>query len=592
VPEFRGIGVSHGIAIGRALVLGRWELKVPRYRLAEDEVRGELRRFWSARRRAREEIQSLREKAASTLGEKYSAIFDAHLMILDDRKLGRETMRRIRDQRMNAEWALASVVERLMAAFRDVEDPYLRERSGDIADVHDRLQRILAGEENRHDRVLDLQEETIIVARTLSPSDALWLHQPLIVGFVTEEGGRTSHTAILANALEIPAVLGVDGITRETRDGDLVVVDGSHGHVAVRPDEETLAAYREEREELQRIDLSLESERGPVTTRDGVELTIAANIEFPEEMETVRRVGAQGVGLYRSEFLFLTTAPRLPTEDDHLAAYRKIAAGAGGYPVTIRTFDLGGEKYFHEVLEEREPNPVLGLRAVRFCLRRPEILRTQLRALLRVAAEAGNVRVLVPMITTLDEWRQVRAMVEDCRRELEEQGIDAGTPPLGPMVEVPAAAMVAEALAAESDFLSIGTNDLIQYTLAVDRGNRSVAHLYDPWHPAVLELVRRTIEAGHGRGVSVSLCGELASDPLGALTLLGLGLEEFSCNPVVIPEIRTLLRAADARRARQVVGEALGLPTGGEIRQRLSRAFGELMEQVLGQALHHPGHDH
>ena len=317
-------------------------------------------------------------------------------------------------------------------------------------------------------------------------------------------------------------------------------------------------------------------------------MTIAANIEFPEEMETVARVGAQGVGLYRSEFLFLTTAPRLPSEDDHLAAYRRIAGESRGYPVTIRTFDLGGEKYFHEVLEEREPNPVLGLRAVRFCLRRPEILRTQLRALLRVAAETGNVRVLVPMITTLEEWRQVKGMVESCRRELEDEGVAVEVPPLGAMVEVPAAALLAGSLAAEADFLSIGTNDLIQYTLAVDRGNRSVAHLYDPWHPAVLELVRRTIEAGHERGVSVSLCGELASDPLGALTLLGLGLEEFSCNPVVIPEIRTLLRAADAREARTIVGEALRLATGEEIRQRLSAAFGDLMERVLGQALHHP----
>jgi len=579
MPSLKGIGVSPGVAVGRAMVIGRWEQSVPHYRIGANAVSGELRRFWAARRQARREIEALQDQATQSLGSKYAAIFGAHLMILDDRKTGREAAQRIRDQRINAEWALASSLGRLIGAMQDVEDPALRDRGSDIQDVYERLLRILGGQTNQHARELELADDTVVVAHSLSPSDAMWLHKPRIVGFVTESGGPTSHTAILANALEIPAVLGVERATETAAEGDQVVVDGTRGAVVVRPAPGVAASYRRERDAWRDMGQVVETAPGPVVTRDGVTVRLLANIEFPEEMTTVQKVGAEGVGLYRSEFLFLTVAPNLPTEDDHVEAYRRIARSAAPNSVVIRTLDLGGEKYFHKVLEAGESNPVLGLRAVRFCLSRPDIFRTQLRGLLRVAAESRNVSILVPMVSGLEEWRQVVRFVDDVREELIREGVRAPKVPLGPMVEIPSAALVAEHLAAESDFLSIGTNDLIQYTLAVDRGNRRVAHLYDPWHPAVLRLVEKAIRAGREAGIPVSLCGEMASDPLGALTLLGLGLGEFSCNPLVIPDIRAVLRAASAAEAREAVRDVFDLSNGAEIRARLTERLSEVLAQ-------------
>ena len=574
-----GIAVSPGFAVGRALVIGRWELTVPRYQIAPDSIRAELRRFWTARRKARLEIQTLREKASSGIGPKYGAIFDAHLMILEDRKLGHDVFKRIQTEGMNAEWALAASMDQLLDTMRKVEDPVLRERGSDIQDVYDRLLRVLGGGDNRHDRVLELPDDTIVVAQNLSPSDAVWLHTQRIVGFVTESGGPTSHTAILANALEIPAVLGVDGATIEIKAGDFVIVDGIHGNVIVRPTPAIVDAYRREQAAWKRSGQVGAAAAGPVVTVDGTALVVLANIEFPEEMASVDRVGAAGIGLYRSEFLFLTVAPHLPSEEDHADAYRRIASAAAPRPVVIRTLDLGGEKYFHKVLEAGEPNPVLGLRAVRFCLARPDIFRTQLRGLLRVAAECGNVRILVPMVSGVEEWRDVLRFVEQVRGELTAEGVVLPYVPLGPMIEVPSAALVADHLAREAAFFSIGTNDLLQYTLAVDRGNRRVAHLNDPWHPAVLRLIARTIEAGRAAGIPVSLCGEMASDPLGAITLLGLGLTEFSCNPLALPEIRAVLRRVSASDARETVGQALGLSTGVEIKALIKQRFAAVLDR-------------
>ena len=585
MPFREGIAVSHGIAAGSALVISSFELDVPHYRIRADEVRSELRRFWNARSQARDEIRELRDRTAQSIGKKYAAIFDAHRMILDDRQLGRETMKRIRDEQMNCEWALAKTVQRFLAAFEKVDDPYLREKGGDISDVHQRLQRLLAQHSNHQAHDLNLSEDTVVVAHSLLPSDAVWLHQDRIVAFVTEEGSKTSHTAILANALEIPAVLGVDGISSEVEFGEEVIVDGFHGRVAVSPTDEVRESMLREQAELQRIELAFEEERGPVVTRDGAELRIAGNIEFPEEMRTISRVGAHGVGLYRSEFLFLGTAPNLPTEEDHYKAYRRIVEDADGENVVIRTLDLGGEKYFHKVLAHGEANPVLGMRAVRFCLSRPDIFRTQLRGLLRVAAEFGNVWILVPMISGLGEWRRVVEFMRSVSAEIREEGLVFDDVPLGPMIEVPSAALIADDLARECDFIAIGTNDLLQYTLAVDRGNRAVSYLSDPWHPAVLRLVREVVLAGKRHGKPVSLCGEMASDPLGALTLLGLGLERFSCNPTMISEIRSLLRAATESETRDIVLEAVALGDGQATRAHIAEKLGGLVREVLGEDL-------
>ncbi len=589
--ELEGIGVSFGVAEGEALVIRRGERDVPRYRVPHPAVRAEVKRFLMARRRARDEIGRLRERAQHAVGERYAGIFDAHLAILDDRSLGRKTIALIRERQMNAEWALSSTVSDLLAAFGNLDDPFFRERGGDIEDVHERLQRILAGDAPHEERDLALERDTIIVAPSLSPSDAMWLHQPHIVGFVTEGGSRTSHTAILANALEIPAVLRVDGATEAIADGELLIVDGVAGRVILEPHEEARRTYGEQRARLRRLEPDRDGKRGagPVRTLDGTAVHVAANIEFPEEMDTCQRVGAEGIGLYRSEFLFLATAPRLPTEDDHQRAYTTILDAAGERTVVIRTLDLGGEKYFHEVLRGGEANPVMGLRAVRFCLERPEIFRTQLRGLLRAATGRDNLKILVPMICSLEEWRAVRRFVEEVAEGLRAEGGRIAVPPLGCMIEVPAAALEARALAAEAEFFAIGTNDLVQYTLAVDRANAAVAHLYDPLHPAVLELIDRTCRAGAEAGIPVSLCGEMASEPLGAIALVGLGLTRLSCNPLLIPEIRAVLERLEAARAREVLEHARRSgATGPEIRQALLDAFLPVIRSVPGAAAAHP----
>ncbi len=573
----KGIGSGSGIAVGQALVVGRHELHVPRYRIRPEEIPRELRRFWSARRQAREEILALRENAARKLGPKYAGIFDAHLLILEDRKLGRETVARVRHRRHNIEWSLAATVNRMLSTLDAVEDPYLRERGGDLVDVHERMQRVLAGGANRHAGELDLSDKTVVVAHALSPSDALWLNQPNIVGFVTEKGGPTSHTAILAAALEIPAVLGVDRLLETVRDGEPVVINSARGEAILHLGEAELDAFRRRGEALRQHAVR-PAIRGPLRTRDGVEIHLAANVELPEELAVLRRVGAQGIGLFRTEFLWLARGGAAPEEEEHIETYRTLLSADLGGPTVIRTFDLGGEKLpADELRREEEPNPVMGLRAIRYCLAHPHVFRTQLRAILRVAAEREGVWIMVPMITGLAEWRAARSFVEEVREELKGEGVDLPAVPVGCMVEVPSAALVADRLAREADFLSIGSNDLIQYTLAVDRGNSRVAYLHDPWHPAVLRLLRWTVDAGRDAQIPVSFCGEMASTPLGSLTLLGLGLTRLSCTPSQIPVVREVLAESSQRVWRELMEEAAQLPTGREIRDRLEAEAARLL---------------
>jgi phosphotransferase system enzyme I (PtsI) len=589
VITLQGIGASSGIAVGQALVVGRHELHVPRYRIRAEEIPRELRRFWTARRQAREEILALRDNAARKLGSKYAGIFDAHLLILEDRKLGRETVGRVRHRRHNVEWSLAATVNHLLTTLDAVEDPYLRERGGDIVDVHERLQRILAGATNRHAGALELTEDTVILAHSLSPSDAIWLNQPRIVGLATEKGGPTSHTAILAAALGIPAVLGVDRLLETVQEGEPVIVDGVSGGVILQAAEAALEAHRDRGAELRQRAARV-TPRGPLFTTDGVEVQLAANLEFPEEMAVLERVGAHGVGLFRTEFLWLARGGSVPGEEEHLAAYRRLLAIDLDAPVVIRTLDLGGEKVpAAESRREEEPNPVMGLRAVRYCLAHPGVFRTQLRAIFRAAAETGRVWIMVPLISGLEEWREARRFITQVRDELIRDGLVVPPVPVGCMVEVPSAALVADRLAREADFFSIGSNDLIQYALAVDRGNSRVAYLHDPWHPAVLRLVRMAVDAGRNAGIPVTFCGEMSSDPLGALTLLGLGITRFSCTPAQIPSVRETIAGASARRWAELVEEAETLPTGREIHHRLAAEAQKLMSSGNGaSAAGHP----
>lgn len=566
----RGRGVSPGVAVGRILRLESEPAPSRRESIPEDRVESETARFHAAREAARGELHHLRERVRQSLGETCASMLDAQRLILDDPGLVHATEDGISRERVSAPWALHVAVRDMLRRFEEIENVYFRERGGDLDDVHARLQRLMAEQPRREEAAQSSGGPTVVVARRLGPSDAGALARRGVIALASDLGGPTSHTAILAQALGIPAVVGVSGLAATTRTGDEIVVDGETGEVLVEPTAEDLRSASVRRDAWLEREAAMAAARDlPAVTRDGAHIVVRANIEFAEEVSAVLRFGARGVGLYRSEFLFLARAPELPSEEEHYRTYREIAERLAPHPAVIRTFDLGGEKYFHDVLETAEPNPVLGLRAVRLCLQRPEIFRPQIRGLLRAAAH-GDVRVMIPLVTAPEEVREVRRILAEEARALREDGKPCRADlPLGIMVETPAAALTADLLAGEADFFSIGSNDLIQYALAVDRGNASVAYLYDPLHPAVLRMIRRVVEAGRGRGVPVALCGEMAADPTLAELLVGLGLREFSVQPRAVAGVRDAIRLVDVRRAEKLAEEALALPSGTDIVVRL-----------------------
>ena len=561
---YHGLGVSPGIAIGPAVVLGTRTEKIFRVPLASTEVPGELDRFDRALEAARVHLQSVKERVAREIGESYAGIFDAQALILEDAAFSGESRRRIESDRVNAEWALQRTARKFLQAFSSIDDPHIRDRGHDIEDVHNRLQKELAGSDHRD--LANLSEDSIIVAPAISPSDTILLKHVHVIGFCTDAGGRTSHTAIIANALEIPAVVGLHDLSQRVESEQIVVLDGNRGIVFVDPPAEILEEYERRREEQQRLRAEyLEVKDRPAITADQVRVTVRANIELPEDIDTALEMGSEGVGLYRSEFLFLECSPELPSEDRHYEIYRMLAERCDPHPAVIRTLDLGGEKYFHDVLDRGEANPVMGMRAIRFCLKRPDIFRTQLRGLLRASAH-GPIKVMFPLVSGVAELRQVRSVLDACREELAAEGVPmAESLDVGIMIEVPSAAAVADHLAREVDFFSIGTNDLIQYCLALDRGNDELAYLYEPFHPAILRTLDFVVRSARDAGIPISLCGEMAAEPFHLPVLLGLGLEELSMNPISIPAAKRMLAGVDVGRARKVVQEALKLPTAEEI---------------------------
>lgn len=558
----RGFGVSEGVALGRAYLVHAEPLPVVPDPLPPERVEEEIERFHSAREAAARELGLLRRQVRDALGERYAGILEAQYLILDDPSLIAETVQRVRVGRVSARWALKEAVAEFTRRFEAVEDDYIRERGGELADVHLRLQRLLRGEQPL-DHIVP--EESIVVAHALGPSDALMLADRRVVGLASDVGGLTSHTAILAQALCLPAVVGLHDFSRRVAAGERLILDGDLGEVVVTPTPAQIRAAAERRSASVVIEGVMASERElPPVTRDGTEIVIRANIEFPGEIERALRFGARGVGLYRSEFLFLSRSPELPSADEHYETYCAIAGEVAPDPAVVRTLDLGGEKYFHEILGQPEAHPMLGLRAVRFCLERPEIFRPQVLGLLRAAADHENLRVMLPLVSTVEEIRRVRVLFAEETRAAREAGLRVRDDlPLGVMIEVPAAALATDVLAAECDFLSLGTNDLIQYALAVDRSNESVGGLYQPRHTGVLRMLKFVVDCARKRGIPLSICGEMAAESESIELLLGVGLRELSVQPRAVGRVRERVRAIDLREAEIAAREALrGIPAG------------------------------
>ncbi len=564
---FRGIAVSAGICRGKILVLDRARHVITKRKLADTEIAVEVGRFEKALVQTRQQISEVQRKIVENMGTKEGDIFEAHLLMLEDRMLVDEVIRTIKEQKVNADSAFHTVSERYAAALAGVDDEYLRERAGDMRDLTSRVLDNLLQVGSQVD-LRKIAEPCILVGHDLSPSMTAQLDKKMVLGFATDIGGKTSHTAIIARSLGIPAVVGLKTASEEFETGDYALLDGYNGTVIINPTDQTLFEYGQ----LSRIKASLEEklheiQNQPAVTLDGKFIHLSANIEDQNDIEAVIANGAEGVGLFRTEFLFISR-DSLPNEEEQHKVYRQVAAALKPNPVIIRTLDLGGDKFASHLNLAQEMNPFLGWRAIRFCLAQPELFRTQLRAILRASAE-GNVKMMYPMISGLDELNQANAHVEKCKAELRAEKIPFDEKlEIGAMVEIPSAALIAETLAKRLKFFSIGSNDLIQYTLAADRTNEKVSHLYEPTHPAILRLIKMTVDAAHAHGVWAGVCGEIAGDPVLAPLLIGLGVDELSAAPTVVPQVKYIVRRLKLAEAQALAAFALECESPTEIYAR------------------------
>jgi len=578
--RFEGAGVSPGIACGRVHV-ARDELEdVVRYRIAPSQVTDEIARFETALIQTRMQILQMQQRIAESIGAKDAAIFDAHLLVVEDRTLIDEVLRKLETDLCNVEWIFQEVATRYAETLNRIDDPYLRERALDIQDVTKRVIGNLQGKGPK--TFLALDEPHILIAHNLTPSDTASINKANVLGVATDLGSRTSHAAILARSLNIPAIVGLHDITAKLETGQHVLLDGNDGWLIVDPTPKTLADYAQIESRRAKVVAKLKELRETTsTTRDGRHIVLSANIELPGDVDAVQANGAEGVGLYRTEFLYLNR-PRLPTEDEQYEIYRKVAERVRPHPLIIRTFDLGGDKLAPGTVDiTDELNPFLGWRAIRFCLENIDIFKTQLRAILR-ASSVGNVKIMFPMISGLDELRRAIAVLDECKAELRSSKIDiAERLEVGAMIEIPSAAICASVLAPEVDFFSIGTNDLIQYALAVDRVNEKIAHLYEPAHPAVLRLLKMIADAAHDHNLWVGVCGEMAGDIALTPLLLGLGMDELSTAAILVPRVKRALQSLTIPECRELVEETFKLDTASEV---LARCL-ELADKRYGDLL-------
>jgi phosphoenolpyruvate-protein phosphotransferase (PTS system enzyme I) len=574
-----GIGASPGICIGKAYMVDREGVDiVKKYIINENNLKKEIKRFKAAVRNSKDELLAIISKTPEEL-QQHNYILETHIVLLKDKMLYGQTLETIKGEGVNAEWALKKVVTKVKAMFRSMTDPYLRERVSDILQVSDRIMRNLVGAEQVN--IGEIHKRVILVAHDLSPADASQIQLERIKGFITDRGGKASHTGIIARTLEIPAVLGLDNATRVIQNEDVIIVDGTAGIVIIHPTEQTLFEYTERLERYE--DYIVAIKRGshlPSETKDGFHLKVLGNIELPEEVVSVIDYGGDGIGLYRTEFQYLSRRD-FPSEFELYDKYRDVVEVMGDKPVTIRTLDINGDKAVSYTRVHDELNPVLGLRAIRYCLKKPDVFRTQLRAILRAAAH-GSVRVLFPMISTCSEIVEAKKMLDAAAESLDKEGIVFNRDvAVGIMVEVPSAVIMADTMARYVDFFSIGTNDLIQFSLAIDRGNQEVAHLYQPLHPAIIRMVRSVADAARNNGIKAFMCGEMAGSPVNVPILLGLGLDELSMNPQSMPAVKGMIRSLTLDEARVFVGDVLKKTMTRDIIAMVEDTYGDLISDMM-----------
>ncbi|MBN1353718.1 MAG: phosphoenolpyruvate--protein phosphotransferase [Candidatus Omnitrophica bacterium] len=581
----KGIPAAPGIIIGNAYQLYDEKFAIPRKKIRAKLTEREITRFKNALSETRQEILAIHNKISKELGVEKARIFGAHLMVLEDEVLISEVIDKLRKDKLTVEYIFWQVLKKYITVLSKSDDEYLRERVSDIKDVGQRILKNLIGA--KHHSLSDLRKKAIVIAYDLSPSDTAMMHRGNVIAFATDIGGRTSHTAIMAKSLEIPAVVGLETITSKAKDGSHVIVDGNRGMAIVNPSKETIRKYTNEKKRFEKFEKHLlRSKNLPAKMLDGKSIELAANIELPEDVPSVLAHGAKGIGLYRTEYIYMNRKD-LPTENEQFEAYKQVAMKIVPNSVIIRTLDLGGDKFLSQFEVPREMNPFLGWRAIRFCLAKPGIFKTQLRAILR-ASHYGKLKVMYPMISGLEELRKANAILKEVEDELRKKSIPFDkNMEVGAMIEVPSAALTSDVLAKEVNFFSIGTNDLIQYALAVDRVNEKIAYLYEPAHPAVLRLIKTIIDNAHRENIWVGMCGEMAGDVTLTLILLGLGLDEFSTSPIIVPEIKRIIRAAKFSEAKKIAEKALSLSSSKEVeafaREQIKKLVPDITIQVLGQ---------